>query len=89
MSYDFFMSQAPWAGFVHTEEEASGIFHISTSSGLAALSKQGWQIHRAEHPRPTADSACTDELIAQILLGHSKEARGKIKTNGDGAEPWL
>lgn len=79
MSYAFFMSQASWADFVHTEKEASGIFHISTSSGLAALSKQGWQIHRAEHPRPTTDAACPDELIAQILLGHSKEARGKIK----------
>lgn len=83
------MSQASWADFVHTEKEASGISHISTSSGLAALSKQGWQIHRTEHPRPTTDAACTDELIAQIPLGHSKEARGKIKTYGDGARPRL
>lgn len=83
------MSQASWADFVHTEKEASGIFHISTSSGLAALSKLSWQIHRTEHPRPTADAACTNELIAQILLGHSKEARGKIKARGDGTKPWL
>lgn len=81
------MSQASWAGFVHTEKEASGIFHISTSSGLAALSKQAWQICRTAHPRPTAATACTDELIAQIPLGCSKEARGKIRTCGDGARP--
>lgn len=83
------MSQPSWADFVHTEKEASGISHISTSSGLAALSKPGWQIHRTEHPRPTADAACTDELTAEIPLGRSEEARGKIKTYGDGARPRL
>lgn len=83
------MSQASWADFVHREKEASGIFHISTSSGLAALSKQAWQKHTTEHPRPTTDTACTNGLIAEIPLGHSKEARGKIKAHGDGARPWL
>lgn len=83
------MSQASWADFVHTEKEASGIFHISSSSGLAMLSKQAWQIHKKEHSRPTTDAPYTNELIAQILLGHSKEARGKIKSHGDRARPWL
>lgn len=58
----------------------------------AAVAWLGYQSHPGRDTgrlSKTHRIACTNELIRQALLGHSKEARGKMKSQGDGARPEL